>query len=101
MFNIEHFGFIQFYTDNQSVEPKQTFVLVFCGQLELRQKLVHAEFLGKSTIVSFGALRVNVCSAPKQQADQRKRNREMALAENTFRYHRKPSYRGFRKSCFL
>ena len=36
MDNIEHFGLIQFYTDNWSVEPKQTYVLVFCGQLKLR-----------------------------------------------------------------
>ena len=49
MENIEHFGFIQFYTDNRSVEPKQTFVLVFCEQLELRQKLVHVGFFSKST----------------------------------------------------
>ena len=59
MKDIEHFGFIQFYIDDQSVEPKQTFVLVFCEQLELRQKLVHGEFFGKSTIVLFSTLRVN------------------------------------------
>ena len=29
MKNIEYFGFIQFYTDNGSVGPKNTFVLVF------------------------------------------------------------------------
>ena len=59
MENIEHFGFIQFYTDNWSVEPKQTFVLVFCGQLKLRQKLVHVGFFGKLIIVSFSILMVN------------------------------------------
>ena len=51
-------AFIQFHTDNRSLEPKKTFVLLFCEQLELRQKLVHMGFLVKSTIVSFGALRV-------------------------------------------
>ena len=35
MEDIEHFGFIQFYTDNQSVEPKQTFGLVFCDYSRL------------------------------------------------------------------
>ena len=59
MEDIEHFGFIQFYMDNWSVEPKQTFVLVFCEQLELRQKLVHTGFFGKLIIVSFGTLRAN------------------------------------------
>ena len=58
MDNIEHFGLIQFYADNQLVEPNQIFVLVFCQQLELRQKLVHAGFFDKSTMVSFGAQRV-------------------------------------------
>ena len=38
MEDIGHFGFIEFYTDKQSVEPKKTFVLVFSEQLELRQK---------------------------------------------------------------
>ena len=50
MEDIDHFGFIQFYTDKGSVELQQTFVFVFCEQLELRQKLVHAEFFSKSTI---------------------------------------------------
>ena len=54
MEDIEHFGFIQFYTENQSVEPRETFVLVSCEHLELRQKLVYVGFFGKSTIVSFG-----------------------------------------------
>ena len=58
MEDIEYLGFIQFYTDNQSVEPKQTFVLLFREQLKLRQKLVHAEFFDKLTIVTIGALRV-------------------------------------------
>ena len=55
-------GCIQFYTDNRSVELKKTFLLLFCDQLELRQKLVHARFFSKFTIVTIGALRVN---APK------------------------------------
>ena len=46
MKDIGHFGFIQFYTDNGSVEPKKTFVLVFFEALELRQKLVHTGFFG-------------------------------------------------------
>ena len=53
-------AFIQFDTDNRSLEPKKTFVLLFCEEPKLRQKLVHVGFLVKSTIVSFGALRVNV-----------------------------------------
>ena len=51
-------AFIKFYTDNRLLEPKKTFVLLFCEELELRQKLVHVGFLVKSTIVSFSALRV-------------------------------------------
>ena len=51
-------AFIRFHTDNLSLEPKKTFVLLFCEELELTQKLVHVGFLVKSTIVSFGALRV-------------------------------------------
>ena len=51
-------AFIQFHTDNWSLEPKKTFVLLFCEQLELRQKLVQVGFLVKLTIVSFGTLRV-------------------------------------------
>ena len=40
----EHFGFIQFYTDNGSVEPKQTFVLEFFEALKLRPNPVHMGF---------------------------------------------------------
>ena len=58
MKNIEHFGFIQFYTDNGSVEIKKTFVLVFFEALELSQKLVHMGFFSKLTIVTFSTQRV-------------------------------------------
>ena len=47
MEDIDHFGFIQYYTDNRTVEPKQTFVFVFSEQLKLRQKLVHVGFFSK------------------------------------------------------
>ena len=42
----------RFYTDNGSVEPKKTFVLVFIEALELRQKVVYMGFFGKLTIVN-------------------------------------------------
>ena len=61
MKDIEHFVFIQFYTVNQLVEQKKTFVFGFFEALKLRQDLVHAGFFGRSTKVGFGARLATLC----------------------------------------
>ena len=60
--DIEHFGFIQFYKDNWSVQRKKTIVFLFFEAFKLRQDLVNMGFFRKSTIVAFGAQRVKMIS---------------------------------------